>query len=286
MTYRIKRVAHLTGINPATLRAWERRYQLLTPRRSPAGYRLYTDEDIAILARIKRLIDEGLSIGEALERTRQSSGRLASHADATLIDEVRREIVDALLAMDRARAQASWERLEHVPALRRVDEVLMPVLRDVGERWARGEIGIADEHYATAFSREKIAALFHAMDGGAMGGPLAVVAGLPGEQHELGLMAAAVHLLDAGWRVIYLGMDVPLPELGRVVASRHPTMVCTSVMRPLGPTEFDALLRDVRAAIPNGTEVVVGGGGIPSDFGDLPSRVRVVGTFRDMLAAA
>lgn len=286
MTYRIKRVAHLTGINPATLRAWERRYQLLTPRRSPAGYRLYTDDDVAVLARIKRLIDEGLSIGEALERVRISSAPLAAHADAGLIEEVRREIADALFTMDRARAQGSWERLERVPPLRRVDEVLMPVLREVGERWARGEIGIADEHYATAFAREKIAALFHEMDGGSMGGPLAIVAGLPGEQHELGLMAAAVHLLDAGWRVIYLGMDVPLDELGRVVAGRHPAMVCTSVMRPVQPEQFDGIVRGLREAIPNGTEVVVGGGGIPDDFSDLPERVRVVGAFRDMLAAA
>jgi DNA-binding transcriptional MerR regulator/methylmalonyl-CoA mutase cobalamin-binding subunit len=286
MTYRIKRVAHLTGINPATLRAWERRYQLLTPRRSPAGYRLYTDEDIAILARIKRLIDEGLTIGEALERVRLSSAPLAAHADGSLVDEVRRETVAALLSMDRARAQASWERLGTVPALRRVDEVLMPVLREVGERWARGEIGIADEHYATAFAREKIAAIFHEMDGGSVGGPTAVIAGLPGEQHELGLMAAGVHLLDAGWRVIYLGMDVPLPEIGRVAAERRPAMVCTSVMRPTESADFERILRELRTAVPRGTEVVLGGGGIPDEFGELPERVRVVGAFRDMLAAA
>ncbi len=286
MTYRIKRVAHLTGINPATLRAWERRYQLLTPRRSAAGYRLYSDEDISILSRIKRLIDEGLSIGEALERVRSSSIPLGEHADAPLVREVRDEILAALLTMDRPRAQASWDRLESLPSLRRVDEVLMPVLREVGERWADGQIGIADEHYATAFAREKLAATFQELDAGSVGGPLAVCAGLPHEEHELGLMAAALHLLDAGWRVIYLGVNVPLDEFGRVAAERRPTMMCTSVMRPTESEEFQRLLAELRAAIPEGVEVVVGGSGIPEVFGAPPERVRVVRDLGEILAAA
>jgi DNA-binding transcriptional MerR regulator len=285
MTYRIKRVAHLTGINPATLRAWERRYQLLTPRRSAAGYRLYTDEDVAILARIKRLIDEGLSIGEALERVRQTSIAIDPHADPALLDAVCAEMVEALLSMDRPRAQDAWERLSSVPSLRRVDDVLMPVLRVVGERWACGEIGIADEHYATAFAREKLAALIGEMESGIAGGPLAVCAGLPGEFHELGLMGAALHLLDAGWRVIYLGISVPVEEVGRVAGERRASMVCTSVMRPMSREEFALLASELRRVLPDGTEVVIGGAGVPESFDPPPHRVRVVAQLRELLAA-
>ena len=286
MTYRIKRVAHLTGINPATLRAWERRYQLLTPRRSPAGYRLYTDEDIATLARIKRLIDEGFSIGEALERVRQHSVPLSAHADAVLLNEVCGEMLAALLSMDRPRAQAAWDRLAPVPPLRRVDAVLVPVLHQVGELWADGKIGVADEHYATAFAREKMAAILDDLEGGASGGPLAVCAGLPGEQHELGLMAAALHLVDAGWRTIYLGIDVPLKEIGRVACERQAAMICTSVTHPATAEEFTRIVAGLRAVAPAGTEVVVGGGGIPSQHDPLPDRVRIVGTLNELLAAA
>lgn len=285
MTYRIKRVAHLTGINPATLRAWERRYQLLTPRRSPAGYRLYTDEDIAILARIKRLIDEGLSIGEALDQVRHSATPLSPHADAALLHEVCDEILQALLSMDRPRAQAAWERLEPVAPLRRVDEVLMPVLREVGDRWAAGQIGVADEHYATAFAREKLTAIFDDLARGLAGGPLAVCAGLPGEHHELGLLSAALHLLDAGCRIIYLGVNVPLEEIGRVAALHRANMVCTSVMRPMSADEFAAMADALRAACPPTTEVVIGGGGIPEELIPLPENVRVVDDLGDLLAA-
>jgi methanogenic corrinoid protein MtbC1 len=211
---------------------------------------------------------------------------LAAHADAGLVHEVRDEVLDALLTMDRPRAQASWERLESLSSLRRVDEVLMPVLREVGERWARGEIGVADEHYATAFAREKLAAIFEELDAGSVGGPLALCAGLPAEEHELGLMAAALHLLDAGWRVIYLGVNVPLDEIGRVAAERRPAMICTSVMRPMGADEFHRLLLELRAAAPAGVEVVVGGSGIPDEFGSPPERVRVVCDLGEILATA
>src|SRR4051812_50169547 len=74
MSYRIKRVAQVTGINPATLRAWERRYNLIAPGRTDSGYRLYSDEDVAMLSRIKQLTDEGLTIGEAIARVRRGCG--------------------------------------------------------------------------------------------------------------------------------------------------------------------------------------------------------------------
>ncbi|HYW07061.1 MAG TPA: MerR family transcriptional regulator [Longimicrobium sp.] len=285
MTYRIKRVASLTGINPATLRAWERRYQLLTPLRSPAGYRLYSDADVATLARIKRLIDEGWAIGEAITRVRESTESRAAFPEGGALEEVRADLTQGLLAMDRVRAQTAWERLDSAAPLRRVDEVLMPVMREVGERWARGEIGIADEHYASAFAREKLATLFEAMDGRVASGPLSLCAGLPGEHHELGLLGAAVHLQEAGWRVIYLGVEVPLEEMGRVADEHHPVLLCTSVMRPTRRDEFRRVADGLSRIAPQGTEVVIGGGGIPRGIDPLPLNVRVATSFQDLLAA-
>src|SRR4051794_5492095 len=72
MSYRIKRVAKITGINPATLRAWERRYNLIAPGRTDSGYRLYSDDDVAMLSRIKQFTSEGLTIGEAIARVRRT----------------------------------------------------------------------------------------------------------------------------------------------------------------------------------------------------------------------
>lgn len=285
MSYRIKRVAQLTGINAATLRAWERRYGLLSPRRSAAGYRLYTDEDVATLARVKRLMDEGLAIGEAVERVRRHSAPLPAGADEDRLAAARAEILEGLLALDRPRAQAAWERVAGLPAPRQVDEALMPVLREVGCRWEAGETGVAEEHFATAFAREKLLAMVEAR-AGAASGPLAVLAGLPGERHEIGLLGAAVHLLDAGWRVIYLGLEVPLDELARVLEQRRPALLAISVLRPTEREEFQRVLAALGERTPAGMDVVVGGGGVPGAPLALPPGVRVLGHYRDIFRPA
>jgi MerR family transcriptional regulator, light-induced transcriptional regulator len=263
MSYRIKRVAHLTGINPATLRAWERRYGLVAPGRTGSGYRLYSDEDVAMLSRIKSLVDEGLTIGEAILRVRRGTGPLPADAAGPRVHEVRFRLVEALLAYDRRRAVDAWEEVASLPPDRRVEEVLLPVMHDVGDLWERGDAGVCEEHFASAFVREKIAGILEDLDTGAARGPEAVCAGVPGEKHELGLMAAAVHLAVRGWRLVYLGPEVPHDELRRVLHARRPALFCTSLVVRVGVADFRTLVRALRAAAPEGTEVVIGGGGVP-----------------------
>lgn len=263
MSYRIKRVAHLTGINPATLRAWERRYGLVSPDRTDSGYRLYSDEDVAMLSRIKSLVDEGLTIGEAILRVRRGSDPLPGDAGGPRVHEVRFRLVEALLSYDRRAALDACEEVGSLPADRRVEEVLIPAMHDVGELWERGEAGICEEHFASAFVREKLIGILEDLDTGSGRGPEALCAGLPGEKHEFGLLAAAVHLAIRGWRLVYLGADVPMDEIRRVLQSRRPALFCTSVVNRMATADFRALVRAIRAAAPAETEVVIGGRGVP-----------------------
>ena len=189
MSYRIKRVAHLTGINPATLRAWERRYGLVAPDRTGSGYRLYTDEDVAMLSRIKVLVDEGLTIGEAISRVRRGAEPLPADAGGPSVRDVRFRMLEALVSFDRRGALEAYQDVMRLPPERRVEEVLLPVLRQVGELWEANECGVGEEHFATAFIREKLAGIIEDLDTGAARGPEAVCAGVPGEQHECGLLA-------------------------------------------------------------------------------------------------
>lgn len=263
MSYRIKRVAHLTGINPATLRAWERRYGLVAPDRTGSGYRLYTDEDVAMLSRIKLLVDEGLTIGEAISRVRRGAEPLPTDAGGPSVREVRFRMLEALMAFDRRGALEAYQEVLRLPPDRRVEEVLLPVLRQVGEIWEANECGVGEEHFATAFIREKLAGIIEDLDTGAARGPEAVCGGIPGELHECGLMAAAIHLSTRGWRVVYLGPNVPIDELGRILQARRPALFCTSVVNSLSVGEFRALVTALRQAAPPETEVVVGGRGVP-----------------------
>jgi MerR family transcriptional regulator, light-induced transcriptional regulator len=265
MTYRIKRVAHLTGINPATLRAWERRYGLVAPDRTTSGYRLYTDEDVAMLSRIKALVDDGLTIGEAISRVRRAAP-LPSDAGVPSAREVRFRMLEALLSFDRRRALDAYEEVSGLPPERRVEEVLLPVLREIGDLWQANECGVGEEHFASAFVREKLAGIIADLDTGAGRGPEAVCAGIPGELHEAGLMAAAIHLATRGWKVVYLGPNIPVVELRRILRQRRPAMFATSVVNTMSLADFRRLAHELREAAPEETEIVIGGPGVPPPF--------------------
>ncbi len=266
MSYRIKRVAHLTGINPSTLRAWERRYGLVAPDRTGSGYRLYSDEDVAMLSRIKTLVDEGLTIGEAISRVRRGTEPLPADASGPSMRDLRLRLLEALMSFDRRGAVEAYQEVQGLPPERRVEELLLPVLRHVGDLWESNECGVGQEHFATAFVRGKLADIIEDLDTGAARGPEAVCGGVPGELHECGLLAAAIHLATRGWRVVYLGANVPMDDLRRILHQRRPALFCTSLVNAMSIGDFRALAHALREAAPPETEVVVGGPGVPMPY--------------------
>ena len=284
MSYRIKRVAKITGINPATLRAWERRYNLIAPGRTDAGYRLYSDDDVAMLSRIKQFTAEGLTIGEAIARVRRSLSPLPADAQAPELADVRAQLRDALLGFDRAGALSGYERLGHLSPERRAEDVLLPVMREIGDLWQEGTAVVAQEHFASAFVREKLGGMIAELDSGVGHGPEGVCAGAPGEMHEFGLMACALQLAAGGWKVLYLGPDVPLEETARVVRERKPALVCTSLVLRRGAGECGEIATELRRTAPRGTAVVIGGAGVAPETRPVDD-VRFAHCVGEMLSA-
>lgn len=268
MTYRIKSVSALTGVSAATLRAWERRYDLVVPERTAGGYRLYTDGDVERLRRIKELVDHGYKVSEAIGLVQR--GERGARAEPPSVEPLRDRLHAALLELDRTRAGELGEALSRLPLEAQMEQVLFPILHRIGAMWARGEATIVQEHFASAFAHERLAAMLESLGAGPVGGPEAVCAGVPGEGHELGLLAAAVHLAMRGWRVTYLGPDVPFPELEATLHVRRPALVCASLMRATSEADCMELARGLRAIVPPGTGVLLGGAGVPASLVGIP----------------
>ena len=219
-TLRIGELARRTGVSPELLRAWERRYELLRPERTPTGYRLYSEDDVARVLRMQDLLRSGLAAAEA---ARQASDAAPAPTTPPLAVNAGR-LTDALARFDDAAAHDAVDQLlAQFTGTAVLEHVVLPLLRDLGERWAGGDASVAEEHFASSLLRGRLLGLARGWDRG--GGPRAVLACAPGELHELGLIAFGIALRTQGWRITYLGADTPAETLVTAVAAVAPAAV-------------------------------------------------------------
>jgi len=265
-TYRIHIAAELSGVRVELIRAWERRYGVLTPQRTPSGYRAYTDRDVALLKRLKKLTDEGVAISEAAKLLPQLLAELNAEPMPPAVGSgpgLNLEAwLEAALAAARGYDQAGVsavvdEVLAALPPLRAFDDVLAPLQREVGERWHAGELTVAQEHLVTQVVRARLVSLLHASPSG--GRKHAVLACFPEEEHELGLLGVALRLRHSGIRVTLLGQRMPVVDLGRAVAELRPDFVGLSAVNDRGTEAFQDTLSSIVEALPRGVPLWVGG---------------------------
>jgi DNA-binding transcriptional MerR regulator len=286
MSYRIKTVSSLTGIPRATIVAWERRYNLLEPIRSPAGYRIYSDEDIQFLRGIKALTEEGLAISEAIQVAGKRVAATARGADDALparaLEGGNRSLSQALLSFDRAAAERHLPR--DVSFERAMHEVYQPVLRDIGEAWARGEVTVAQEHFASAFCRERLIQMFQDLGAGPADGVPVTCVGPPGEPHDLGLLMLAIRLALRGFRVTWIGVQVPREDLCAMIAQYPPRLVCITATQPHLVAEARVYARQVRACARADTVIALGGPAVFGLSGEAEPGVWMVADFEALWA--
>jgi len=215
--YPIRTVAALTGINPVTLRTWERRYHLIEPTRTAKGHRLYSKDQIAMLNRVVALIERGVSIsqinfsqiaGDEVTRTTQEEefwGRLIER------------MIYAISRFDESTLESTYnEALSLYPIETVTQKLLMPMLGNLGKRWQNGQGAIAEEHFFGVYLRNKLGARFHHRKRNDQA-PALLSACMPGERHEVGLLLFSLSAFDHGYRSILLGTDMPLDELPAAV---------------------------------------------------------------------
>jgi MerR family transcriptional regulator, light-induced transcriptional regulator len=240
---RIGELARRTGISADALRAWERRYGVLRPARSEAGYRLYSEEDEARVQAMAREVGRGVPAAEAARLVLAGGADSGERGDfAGAADELRRALDD----FDDARSQSALDALLAAFSFETVArKVILPYLRALGERWERGEASVAQEHFASFVLRGRLLALARGWDRGA--GPRAVLACAPGERHELGLILFGLELRAHGWRITFLGADTPIETLAAAVEALTPEIVVVAALAPDHMSDIEPALGELAA---------------------------------------
>jgi methanogenic corrinoid protein MtbC1 len=268
-------LSRATGIAVETLRTWESRYGFPQPERKPSGHRLYPLAAVPRLRRIAQALALGHRAGQVVGASEGALGQLLAAAPAlpapsAALPEAAAAAADSaplLRHVARFEAEplrqalvADWARLGPVEFL---ETRLAPLVEAVGEAWARGELDVRHEHFLSEQVLELLGSLRQPLEQRAQG-PLVAYATLPGELHGLGLQMSALVLTAAGCRTLYLGTDVPIPQLATLARDLPVRAVAVSVSRAARGTAATGLLRRLRVALPRRVRLLTGGRGAPA----------------------
>ncbi len=279
--YNLKVVVKETGLTPATLRAWERRYELFKPQRSPGGQRLYSEDEINLLKWLVARQKEGLSISRAVDLWQSQASQFpmknqiqsASQTVPTLgegmLDRLRQTWREACLAFNEPEAELATAKALAIATPELVcTQLLQKGLSELGEGWYAGTVSVQQEHFASALVARRLNALFAIAPMPTRPDRL-LAACPPGEVHDLALLMLAFIMRWRGWEVIYLGADVPLDQLDATLRATTPDLVLSVAQSLPGAASLVELAEFTNAlSIP-----LAYGGGIFNHIPGLAERI-------------
>jgi DNA-binding transcriptional MerR regulator/methylmalonyl-CoA mutase cobalamin-binding subunit len=278
----IRTVSELTGVNSITLRAWENRYGLIEPIRKASGHRLYTQEHIDLINRVVGLLDRGMRIGQV--KAEVLSGTAESDSESSAVDERQnnwRRYINSMIAgiirFDEQVLERTYaEVLSHYPVRLVTEKLLSPVLKELGERWISGKGSVAEEHFFAFYLRNKLGARFHHRSQNQTG-PRLLMACLPGDMHEIGLLLFALDASDNDFKTILLGANMPLTELPDAIKKTgSDALVLSGTIEPGSVVITEHLPRLVEEL---DVPVFLGGNVVASNFDELKkSGVLMIGS--------
>lgn len=267
MQHSILVASRRSGLSQHVIRAWEKRYQVLSPGRCERNQRLYSDEDIERLRLLRDLTQQGHRISRvatACTETLRDLFTKGVEPNAKVCDlnkpcDVVRACLEAAMnyEADKLRCLLDHSRI-HLGHRITLRHVVAPLIATVGEAWREGHVGEAQEHLHTAVVREFLAA---PVAGAQLppNAPEMVVTTPAGTTHELGALIAAATARDLGWRVTYLGPSLPAVEIVKVVHARKARAVALSLVYPPGCTAVAAELQALRQQLPKPVAIIIGG---------------------------
>ena len=267
-------LSRATGTPVETLRTWESRYGFPVPERRPSGHRVYPLSTVPRLRRIGEALARGHRAGQVVPVSDADLRRLLasaapapppSPADTSPLGD--RDVSQLLRLVESFESDrlthallSAAARLGPLPFL---ETVAAPLLRAVGEAWAKGSLQVRHEHFVSERLGDVLRSLRLPLEERAAG-PLVVLSTLPGETHGLGLQMAALVVSLAGCRVLYLGTETPVPDLVTLTRDLGARALALSASASARRPRTAALVRRIRAALPRRAALLVGGEGAPA----------------------
>jgi len=270
--YPIRAAANLTGISIDTLRAWERRYQAVTPIRGNRG-RVYGDEHIRRLILLRDAVARGHAIGQVaglgdseleklLLRPVQIAKTLEQDRTEHPVNDALVPVVSAIESFDYATANFHLGRLAALmPVDRLVSEVVFPLMKLVGDRWLDGTLTIAQEHMTSAILRNLLGGLVR-LGTSSTPSQRIVFATPAGEMHEFGILAAAMLAVASGFEALYLGSNLPALEIVAAAERTSPSAVVVAIKASEPTRATIEELSTIAARLPKATELWLGGSNV------------------------
>lgn len=270
----IQVVARRTGLSLDVIRAWERRYQVVTPHRSATKRRLYTDADIRKLSLLHRATRAGRRISDLaamdenqilmlLSEDQSHQSTALTDTNGQLVDELPARHLDHCLAavenldpreLERALSDTSVDL--SIPVL--LEQVVSPLFKQIGKRWEQGRARVGHEHFASATVRSFLGHLLATANSSATG-PVLLVSTPAGQNHEIGALMAAVIAASDGWRVTYLSPNIPMRDLAAIVKQQKPAAIVLGITFPVDDTRLPREFRDLKTHIPEEVQIIAGG---------------------------
>jgi DNA-binding transcriptional MerR regulator/methylmalonyl-CoA mutase cobalamin-binding subunit len=263
--YRVGMVSKMTGLSTHTIRVWERRYAAVTPKRTEAGGRLYTDADVERLRLLHELVAGGHSIGGIARMSDVDLRQMAAAFPAAPtqpalqhLPEIRERVLVAVEGLRIHEAEHILSRAALSTEPREfLDGVVSPILVEIGDRWERGELRIAHEHACSAVLRGLLSSLMRLYPS-SEARQRVVVATPAEENHELGALMVAMLAAMHGWNVLYLGPNLPAAEIAYAVTRIKAELLMLSITN-LKPEDSEREIAAIESALPPDVRILIGG---------------------------
>jgi DNA-binding transcriptional MerR regulator len=278
LTYPLRTAARLTGLSPELLRAWERRHRVVEPLRTAGGTRRYSAADLERLRLVRAAVDAGHRISEVARLEPAELKRRSAVTEARAEGRLD-EILSALDHLDGAKSQRLLSlQLSALGPARFSREVALPLVREIGERWVKGQMGIAREHLASSILRSLLGSALQPTATSLLG-PRIVFASPTGERHELGLLMAALTAVGAGANALYLGAELPVEDLLGAVEDTDAAALALSLVT-VPAAQAARTVSALRGGLARDVHLWLGGAGA-SDV-DLPQGVEYIESLEDL----